>query len=123
MSEQDKQKLNSKAVPFFARYLEGQLEDLSEEEMKAVGGGGGLMTKKHPSDSDEDYGEFSDRLRDVAMTLKYPSDHEDGGSTDKFRDQLVTEKYPSDSDEWAVTTDKYPSDGDDDHIALIDAIK
>ena len=46
MSEQDKQELNSKAVPFFARYLEGQLEDLSEEEMKAVGGGRGLMTKK-----------------------------------------------------------------------------
>jgi hypothetical protein len=104
MSEQDKP-INSKAVPFFARYLEEQLEDLSEEEMKAIGGGKGLiMTKKYPSDQEEG-GEITDKLSDVAVTLKYPSDQEDSGG--------VTEKYPSDSDEWAVTM-KYPSDGDDD---------
>ena len=119
MSEQDKQELNSKAVPFFARYLEGQLEDLSEEEMKAVGGGRGWMTKKYPSDSEEG-GEITTKLRDVVMTLKYPSDGEDGGTTSKLSDQVVTEKYPSDSDEWAVTQ-KYPSDGDDD-VAPIDVI-
>ena len=101
MSEQDKQELNSKAVPFFARYLEGQLEDLSEEEMKAVGGGKGSMTKKYPSDSEEG-GEITTKMSDVAMTLKYPSDHEDGGTTCKLSDQVVTEKYPSDSDEWVV---------------------
>ncbi len=75
MSKQDKQKLNSKAVPFFARYLENQLDELSEEEMNAVVGGcplppvkgGNLVTEKFPSDSDE------------AMTMKYPSDNEDGG--------------------------------------------
>lgn len=75
MSKQDKQKLKSKAVPFFARYLENQLDELSEEEMNAVVGGCPLspvkgdyaVTKKFPSDSDE------------AMTMKYPSDNEDGG--------------------------------------------
>ena len=75
MSEPDKQKLNSKAVPFFARYLENQLEELSEEEMKAaVGGcpfspvkGDYAVTNKYPSDVDE------------AVTMKYPSDGDDDG--------------------------------------------
>ena len=54
MSDIDKQK--SKAVPFFARYLEGQtIQEMSEEEMEAMGGGR------------------------VGVTEKYPSDHEDGG--------------------------------------------
>jgi hypothetical protein len=116
MSEQDQQKLNSKAVPFFARYLEGQLEDLSQEEMKAVSGGRGFLTKKYPSDHEDCGGMTLPMKDDVAVTLKYPSDNEDGGIPIK-PDPGVTEKYPSDSDEWAVTQ-KYPSDGDDDVVPI-----
>ncbi|NJO93551.1 MAG: microviridin/marinostatin family tricyclic proteinase inhibitor [Hydrococcus sp. RM1_1_31] len=39
MSEIGIQDLNSKTVPFFSRYLEGQLEDLTQEELKAASGG------------------------------------------------------------------------------------
>ena len=112
ISSNEQQEQNALAVPFFIRYLEGQWEELSEEEMKAVGGGRGLMTKKYPSDSDEG-GAITTKLSDAAVTLKYPSDREDGGITGKLSERVVTEKYPSDSDEWAVTQ-KYPSDGDDD---------
>lgn len=57
MSDINQQDLNSEAVPFFARYLEGQVcEELSEAEMEVVRGG----------DS-------------TATTLKYPSDQEDSG--------------------------------------------
>ena len=76
MSKQDKHKLNSKAVPFFARYLENQLEELSEEEMNALVGGCPLspvkgdyaVTKKYPSDGD-----------DHPVTMKYPSDNDEDG--------------------------------------------
>ena len=58
MSNKDKQELNSQAVPFFDRYLEGQsCED-----------GDGSVTEKYPSDNEED---------GSPMTLKYPSDNED----------------------------------------------
>ncbi|MBW4591408.1 MAG: microviridin/marinostatin family tricyclic proteinase inhibitor [Brasilonema angustatum HA4187-MV1] len=89
MSDNDQQTSNDKAVPFFARYLEGQFcEDLSEEEMETVHGG---------------YGKISKPAKDeIFTTLKFPSDNEDG----------VTKKAPSDSDE--AMTNKYPSDGDDD---------
>ena len=80
MSDIDKQQ--SKAVPFFARYLEGQRE-LLEEEMEATVGGRGAMTEKYPSDAEDGGG---------AVTLKYPSDAEDGGSA-------VTLKYPSDAED------------------------
>jgi hypothetical protein len=72
MSNIDKQDLNSQAVPFFARYLEGQFgEELSEEEMAAVGGGANYVTMAYPSDTENDGG--------PVMTLKYPSDIEDDG--------------------------------------------
>ncbi|MDZ8068191.1 MAG: microviridin/marinostatin family tricyclic proteinase inhibitor [Nostoc sp. DedQUE08] len=91
MSENKPEKLNSQAVPFFARFLEGQsLEDLSEEESKAIIGG--KCNNATNKNKDE-----------LVTTLKSPSDQEDG---------VVTKKYPSDSDELAVTQ-KHPSDGED----------
>ncbi|MBN3878992.1 MULTISPECIES: microviridin/marinostatin family tricyclic proteinase inhibitor [unclassified Nostoc] len=91
MSKNKPEELNSQAVPFFARFLEGQsLEDLSDEESKAIIGGCNNATNKNKDE--------------LAQTLKFPSDQEDATS--------VTKKYPSDSDEYAVTQ-KYPSDGDD----------
>ncbi|MEH2407258.1 microviridin/marinostatin family tricyclic proteinase inhibitor [Nostoc sp.] len=88
MSENKPEELNSQAVPFFARFLEGQnFENLSEQESEEISGGNcGLTTKKKDT---------------IAQTLKYPSDQED----------VVTKKAPSDSDE--AFTNKYPSDGDD----------
>ncbi|WP_445628607.1 microviridin/marinostatin family tricyclic proteinase inhibitor [Nostoc sp. DSM 114167] len=92
MSENKPEKLNSQAVPFFARFLEGQsLEDLSDEDSKAIIGGKCNNATNKKDD-------------EIVTTLKYPSDQEDGAVT--------TKKYPSDSDEYAVTQ-KYPSDGDD----------
>ncbi|MBN4004732.1 microviridin/marinostatin family tricyclic proteinase inhibitor [Nostoc sp. LPT] len=91
MSENKPEELNSQAVPFFARFLEGQsIEDLSDEESKAILGGCKNATNQN---NDE-----------VVQTQKYPSDQEDGTT--------VTKKYPSDNDEYPVTQ-KYPSDGDD----------
>lgn len=86
----DKEKQNEKAVPFFARFLEGQhVAEMSEEESEAIGGGmegedpDEIMTLKYPSD-DEDGG---------VMTRKFPSDNEDGGG------RPVTEKFPSDAED------------------------
>jgi hypothetical protein len=79
MSEISKQNSNFEAVPFFARYLEGQIEELSEEEMEAAIGGSINTTLKYPSDM-EDAG---------SMTKKYPSD----------TDVATTDKYPSDGDD------------------------
>jgi hypothetical protein len=42
MSETNNQNLKQEAVPFFARYLEGQInfiEEISEEETQTVAGG------------------------------------------------------------------------------------
>ncbi|NEO41737.1 MAG: microviridin/marinostatin family tricyclic proteinase inhibitor [Moorea sp. SIOASIH] len=99
MSNMDKPEENSQAVPFFARYLEGQwCEELSEEEMDDVRGGRGFpVTEKYPSDHEEGGGCFTD---------KYPSDQEDGGGGPIF-----TKKYPSDHEE--AMTRKYPSDHED----------
>jgi Serine endopeptidase inhibitors len=114
MSDIKLEDLDSPAVPFFARYLEGQYcEDLSEEELSGVGGGTTLYTKKYPSDQ-EDSGCVTSKFKDLVQTLKYPSDQEDSGGGG------VTKKYPSDSDEVAVTQ-KYPSDGDD-HVVTLDKI-
>jgi Serine endopeptidase inhibitors len=120
MSDNDRSDLNSQAVPFFARYLEGQFcQDLSEEEMETVQGGitfqGGIaVTLKYPSDNEEGGG--------GVITNKFPSDQEDWGGgiiTNKFPSDkedwgggVITRKFPSDADEYAVTQ-KYPSDGDD----------
>ncbi|MDF5711282.1 MAG: microviridin/marinostatin family tricyclic proteinase inhibitor [Nostoc sp. S4] len=87
MPENKPEEPNLQAVPFFARFLEGQsFEDLSDEESEALSGGKCGVTKK--------------KADEVAQTLKFPSDQED-----------ATKKAPSDSDE--AYTNKYPSDGDD----------
>ena len=89
MSENKPEELNSQAVPFFARFLEGQsFEDLSDKESEGICGGNCRVTKKE---------------KDKVQTRKYPSDQEDG----------VTEKYPSDSDEQVFTTLKFPSDNEE----------
>ncbi len=73
MSDQNKEDLNSEAVPFFARFLEGQsAEEMSDEEMEAVKGGGDAMTMKYPSDQEDGSG-------GGAVTMKYPSDSDEGG--------------------------------------------
>ena len=99
MSEKNEKKLNFNAVPFFARYLEGQYcEDLSEEEMDEVHGG---LSKRDKISASHPKG--------IAMTMKYPSDNED--SSPKHPPVAMTKKYPSDADE--AMTNKFPSDGDD----------
>ncbi|MGE0079548.1 MAG: microviridin/marinostatin family tricyclic proteinase inhibitor [Bacteroidales bacterium] len=62
--------------PFFARFLENQLSNEDEQNIK---GSAKIVavTMKAPSDDDEN------------VTMKYPSDG----------DENVTLKYPSDSDE------------------------
>ncbi|AOX03369.1 hypothetical protein BJP34_31520 [Moorena producens PAL-8-15-08-1] len=89
MSDMNNPEENSQAVPFFARYLEGQfIEDLSKEEMEAVKGGSQFpirsVTRKYPSDREDSW----------FVTLKYPSDGEDSGGG-----KIVTMKAPSDNDE------------------------
>ncbi|MBN3898726.1 MAG: microviridin/marinostatin family tricyclic proteinase inhibitor [Nostoc sp.] len=80
MSEIKPEDLNSQAVPFFARFLEGQNgEDLSDQQSEAISGGCTVVTQKYPSDN-EDGG---------VVTKKYPSDS----------DEAVTQKYPSDGDD------------------------
>ena len=70
MSKTNEQNPNSTVMPFFARYLEGQFGEISEEEMSAISGGANNVTLAYPSDSDVDGG---------ATTLKAPSDQEDSG--------------------------------------------
>ncbi|MEH2070216.1 MAG: microviridin/marinostatin family tricyclic proteinase inhibitor [Nostoc sp.] len=90
MPENKPEEPNLQAVPFFARFLEGQsFEDLSDEESEALSGGKCGVTKK--------------KADEVDQTLKFPSDQEDS--------PIATRKAPSDSDE--PYTNKYPSDGDD----------
>lgn len=71
MSEKEKQGWQPEAVPFFARFLEGQgTEELSDEEMQAIAGGKKnkpVTTMKYPSDGDE-----------MLTTMKYPSDGDEG---------------------------------------------
>ncbi len=74
MSDPNKKDLNSEVVPFFARFLEGQItEELSEEEMEAVKGGGDPVTMKYPSDNEDG----------SVVTRKYPSDGDDYDVTQK----------------------------------------
>ncbi|MBN3873083.1 microviridin/marinostatin family tricyclic proteinase inhibitor [Nostoc sp. JL33] len=95
MSEIKPEDLNSQAVPFFARFLEGQnAEDLCDQESEAISGGQTVMTQKYPSDSEDG----------VVATKKYPSDSDE---------QAVTHKCHSDHEDGRVVTLKYPSDGDD----------
>ncbi len=106
MSNMEKPEENSQAVPFFARYLEGQwCEELSEEEMDDVRGGRGFaFTEKFPSDFEDHAG---------CLTRKSPSDHEDAGGGPGF----FTKKYPSDHEEGGggpiAMTQKFPSDQED----------
>lgn len=92
MSDMDKQDLKQEAVPFFARYLEGQIdfiEEISDEETQAVVGGKGV--KKLPNDKNH-----SSSCGSKLVTRKYPSDNEDvsgGGGT------VVTLKFPSDNED------------------------
>lgn len=80
MSEINVNDLNSQAVPFFARYLEGQsVTDLSNEEVNAVRGGWAI-TMAYPSDREDDLGItkcYPSDLGDIAVTHKYPSDTDD----------------------------------------------
>lgn len=90
MSDKKQQKDNSQALPFFARYLEGQFsenfEDLSEEEMQEVQGGLRFPVKpKHPRSKDDD----------IVGTLKFPNDQADVGHIPTY----YTKKYPSDGDD------------------------
>lgn len=92
MSDSDinNQDLLPEAVPFFARYLEGQInfiEEISSEEAQVVGGAGTFVTAKYPSDAEDGGG--------GVMTLKYPSDNEEGLGGGG----AVTNKYPSDGDD------------------------
>ena len=92
MSENKPEELNSQAVPFFARFLEGQnFEDLSEQESEAISGGSCHFTTKNKKNKDP-----------IVQTRKFPSDQEDG----------VTKKASSDSDEQFMTL-KFPSDGEE----------
>ena len=89
-------------LPFFARFLEGQMADVPEVESAEVVGGrtsiGGVITKRFPADKPDLGG----------MTKKYPSDRED---------MATTLKYPSDGEDHAggppITTLKYPSDNEE----------
>ncbi|MBD0388035.1 MAG: microviridin/marinostatin family tricyclic proteinase inhibitor [Nostoc sp. C3-bin3] len=101
MSENKLEELNSQAVPFFARFLEGQsFEDLSDEESEGIGGGSCSLTKK-------DKAQTKNLLK--PQTRKYPSDQEDVG----------TGNYPSDSDEQQMfVTLKFPSDNEEHAQAL-----
>lgn len=93
MSDVNKEDLNSEVVPFFARYLEGQLtEELSDEEAEALSGGrGGRRWRKYRYDHDDSSGGGS------VTTAKYPSDNEDGSGGGG----VTTLKYPSDNEEYS----------------------
>ncbi|NEO41738.1 MAG: microviridin/marinostatin family tricyclic proteinase inhibitor [Moorea sp. SIOASIH] len=83
MSDMNKPEENSQAVPFFARYLEGQFrEDLSKEEMEAVKGGSQFpipsITRKSPSDLEDWLPVTQNKfLDDVVVTMKAPSDNDE----------------------------------------------
>jgi Serine endopeptidase inhibitors len=101
-------------LPFFARFLEGQMEDLSDAEANEIAGGkiriglpiDGFITNKYPSDLEDGHG------GDMPMTKKYPSDREDhhGGGI------VTTQKFPSDGEDnhgGIAMTLKYPSDNEE----------
>lgn len=54
--------MKTKTTPFFARFLQGEGKPRVRTNLQA-----GAITKKYPSDRDEDF-----------VTLKYPSDNDEG---------------------------------------------
>lgn len=65
MSASQSDNANSQAVPFFARFLEGQnCEDISDETSEAISGGANGFITNPPADL-------------LFSTLKYPSDGDD----------------------------------------------
>ncbi len=100
---------SSQNLPFFARFLEGQREEIEDNKVALTDrrrepGDRLNVTRKYPSDNEDNTGGGS------VTTKKYPSDNEDstgGGS--------VTTKYPSDNEDGGggVVTQKFPSDGED----------
>jgi Serine endopeptidase inhibitors len=87
--------LDTTDLPFFARFLEGQMEDVSEVESASVAGGSNITSSG-----------INKKFLDMAYTNKYPSDGDDQGGG------VVTQRYPSDHEEIAQTS-KYPSDNED----------
>jgi hypothetical protein len=110
--------LEGQELPFFARFLENQIETVEDAEAEDVHGGRrpNFHSKKYPSDHEDGHG--------TPETRKYPSDREDafGPYTNKYpSDQedthggpIVTAKAPSDAEDGPIAmTLKYPSDGED----------
>ncbi len=104
-------------LPFFARFLEGQNEEIADSSVvltdrlianktRPERGERVRETRKYPSDREDSHGGGS------TVTNKYPSDGEDnsGGNS-------LTRKYPSDHEDNSgggqVFTQKFPSDGED----------
>lgn len=116
-SEIQTNEIGGQDLPFFARFLEGQNEEIADSNVTLTDRRIANKTRpaledrvretrKFPSDSEDSHGSGS------TVTKKYPSDGEDnsGGSS-------VTQKYPSDGEDNSgggqVFTQKFPSDGED----------
>lgn len=107
-------------LPFFARFLEGQQEEIAgdkedrkdskfHKKHKPDRGHDRVTTRKYPSDQEDNTG------GGTVTTRKYPSDQEDntGGGT------VTTQKFPSDNEDntggGIFVTKKFPSDAEDNH--------
>lgn len=91
MTDINIQDLDSNNVPFFARYLEGQMEQVSEAEAAALLGGKSKIPGA-PSPG------VTNRLADQLQTQKFPSDQED------VSQPIMTQKFPSDQEDIAQIT-------------------
>ena len=69
MTQNNNQNNKTSTVPFFARYLEGQVtQELTTKDLENISGGNKvppIQTDRNPSDIDD------------PVTLKYPSDSDD----------------------------------------------
>ncbi len=116
MNEIEIKDLDTADLPFFARFLEGQMADIPAQEAAEVSGGSilsDLLFKKDPLNRDNGifsttsrYPSDSDEFDRIGTTQKFPSDREDGSN-------MTTWKYPSDRDSSPFATQKFPSDGED----------
>jgi Serine endopeptidase inhibitors len=72
-------------LPFFARYLENQAEDMTPEELNEVSGGNGeVVTQAYPSDSDTADGGYPTEKPKNPFDIdfpKFPSGFPFGNST------------------------------------------